>query len=225
MPSSSRSSDEVRTAQRYFGSFAEDYHAAFKGSGASFLHHLINRLFRRKTFVRRTELVEQSLRRHGLAGKSVLDLGCGSGEVSIVAARLGGRVLGLDIVEEMVNIARAEAAAAGAAAQTEFRVANILEDDVPPADVTLMIGVIEYYSDLEKLLARVCASTRELLVIVDTRGPWWRRMLRYLLARLKHFYVFYRRPDYVAGIVTRQGFAERERVAGHSFTLFAFTRR
>lgn len=224
MSAADRNSDEVRTAQRYFRSFAEDYHAAFQGGGANPLHHVINRLFRRKTFVRRTELVTQVLRRHGMTGKTVLDLGCGSGEVAIVAAKLGARVVGIDIVQQMVAIARAEAQSAGVADQTEFHVGDILTDDLPVADVTMMIGVIEYYSDLETLLARVCAKTRELLVIVDTRGPWWRRTLRYVLARLKHFYVFYRSPAHVASIVGRHEFAERERVAGHSFTLFVFQR-
>src|SRR5262245_14168769 len=105
--------DEVQTAQRYFGSFADDYHRAFDGGGANPLHHAINRLFRRKTFVRRTERIQELLDEYGVGGKTVLDLGCGSGEVSIVAARLGATVIGLDIVEDMIGIARAEAAKAG----------------------------------------------------------------------------------------------------------------
>jgi 2-polyprenyl-3-methyl-5-hydroxy-6-metoxy-1,4-benzoquinol methylase len=225
MALSKRTADEVQTAHRYFGSFADDYHRAFEGAGVNPLHHLINRLFRRKTFVNRTAHVERLLREYGVSGKAVLDLGCGSGEVSLVAARLGARVTGLDIVEDMVTIARKEAAAAGLSGQTEFRVANILEDEMPPVDVTMMIGVIEYYSDLEALLARVCAATRGRLIICDTRGPWWRRRLRYLLARAKHFYIFYRSPDSVAAIASRHGFTERERILGHSFTVLAFDRR
>ena len=224
MALSKQTADEVRTAQRYFGSFADDYHRAFQGGGANPLHHLINRMFRRKTFARRTELVEALLREHGVAGKSVLDLGCGSGEVSLIAARLGARVTGLDIVEDMLRIARADADGAGLGHVTTFRVANIMEDELPRADVTMMIGVIEYYTDLEALLARACAATGQLLIVVDTRGPVWRRSLRYALARLKHFYVYYRSPDVVCAIVVRQGFKERRRFLGHSFSLLAFDR-
>jgi 2-polyprenyl-3-methyl-5-hydroxy-6-metoxy-1,4-benzoquinol methylase len=216
--------DEIKTAHRYFGSFADDYHRAFKGSGANPLHHLINRLFRRKTFTLRTQLVSEVLQQHSVAGKTVLDLGCGSGEVSLIAAAQGATVIGLDIVDDMVTLARAEAAAARLQDRTTFRVADILRDELPPSDVTMMVGVIEYYSDLDTLCARVCAATRELLVIVDTRGPFWRRTLRYLLARMKHFYVFYRSPDTVSAIVARNGFKERRRVLGHSFTMLAFER-
>ena len=216
--------DEVRTAHRYFGSFAADYHRAFEGGGASPLHHAINRLFRRKTFVRRTELIRQLLEERNIAGKSVLDLGCGSGEVSIMAARLGARVIGLDIVDDMIEIARAEATAAGVSGRATFHIANIMDDDLPKADVTMLVGVIEYYSDLNRLLAKACDATTELLVIVDTRGPWWRRLLRRVLARLKHFYLFYRAPEHVAAVVVQHGFVQSRHVAGHSFTLLAFTR-
>lgn len=225
MTHSDRTAVETRVAQRYFGSFADDYHKAFEGGGANPLHHLINRLFRRKTFVLRTALVEQAFRDYGVAGKTVLDLGCGSGEVSLVAARLGARVIGLDIVPAMVEIAAADAAAAGLSDRAQFRVANILEDEIPRADMTLMVGVIEYYSDLAALLARVCAATADRLIIVDTRGPWWRRALRYALARMKSFYIFYRNPDEVAAVAARQGFDEAGRVAGHSYTFFEFRRR
>ena len=219
-----RTTAETRVAQRYFGSFADDYHRAFEGGGANPLHHLINRLFRRKTFVLRTALVENALREYGVSGKEVLDLGCGSGEVSLVAARLGARVTGVDIVPAMVQIAAQEAAAAGVSDRTQFRVANILEDDLPACDVSMMVGVIEYYSDLDAVLKRVCGVTRDRLIIVDTRGPWWRRTLRYALARAKHFYIFYRDPAEVVAIAQRQGFERMRVIAGHSYTFFEFRR-
>ena len=160
-----------------------------------------------------------------MSGKNVIDIGCGSGEVSLVAARLGASVVGLDIVEDMVRIAREEAARAGLGARTEFRLFNMVNEDMPVADVSLMVGVIEYYRDIDWLLKKVADSTRELLVIVDTRGPLWRRTLRYGLARMKQFNLYYHPPDRVAAVVTRHGFEEFERKAGHSYTLFAFRRR
>jgi len=224
MTENKHTADETRVAQRYFGSFADDYHRAFEGTGANPLHHLINRLFRRKTFVLRTALVERQLRDYGVSGRTVLDLGCGSGEVSLIAARLNASVTGVDIVPAMVEIAAAEASAAGLADRTQFRVGNILEDDLPRADVTMMVGVIEYYSDLPALLKKVCAATGDLLIIVDTRGPWWRRAMRYTLARIKKFYIFYRDPDVVAAIAAEEGFRETKRLLGHSYTFFAFRR-
>lgn len=215
---------EVEVSRRYFGSFAEDYHRAFEGTGRDRFHRVINRFFRRKTFQRRTEIVGDLLAAHGVAGKQVLDLGSGSGEVSLLAARLGAAVTGLDIVPEMVNIARREAERAGLGSRVTFTVHDVVTQPIPQADVTMMIGVIEYYSDLPSILGKVAACTRELLIVCDTRGPWWRRMLRYGLASVKRFYVHYHSPDTVAGILRRSGFVERTRIGGHSFTVMAFRR-
>jgi SAM-dependent methyltransferase len=216
--------DEVEASRRYFGSFAEDYHRAFDGTGQNWLHRLANRQFRRKTFQLRTAIVRSVLEQHGVAGKRVLDLGCGSGEVSLVAASLGATVTGLDIVPEMVAIARRVADQQGIADHVSFRVQDIVTEAVPDTDVSMMIGIIEYYGDLDPILAKVCAATRELLIICDTRGPWWRRTIRYGLARFKNFYLHYHPPGEVAGIVSRHGFVEQRRIPGHSFTVMVFRR-
>lgn len=215
---------EVEVSRRYFGSFAEDYHRAFEGTGRDWLHRAINRLFRRKTFEVRTAVVADLLQAHGLNGKVVLDLGSGSGEVALVAGRLGATVRGLDVSPEMVAIARRECERAGLSDRVQFEVQDIVTQSIPAADVSMMIGVIEYYSDLSPILTKVAAATRELVVICDTRGPWWRRCLRYALARIKHFYVHYHSPDSVSAILRSAGFLETTRFAGHSFTVLAFRR-
>ena len=62
-------------------------------------------------------VTEQLMRRAGLApGMSVLDFGCGVGDVSTIAARLvgpGGRVTGLDMDAHTLSIARERAAGRG----------------------------------------------------------------------------------------------------------------
>jgi 2-polyprenyl-3-methyl-5-hydroxy-6-metoxy-1,4-benzoquinol methylase len=221
---SSSPNEEVRVAQRYFASFAQDYHGAFAGQGKNPLHRLINVLFRRKTFERRMAIVRGFLEAHGIAGKQVLDLGCGSGQVSLLAARMGARVTGIDVVEDMVATARRQAVDAGFGDSTEFRVGDVHSADLKPSDVTLIVSVLEYYSEIDSVLTRACGITRELLVLVDTRGPWWRRALRQLLARLKGFSIYYRTPEEFSAVVTRAGFTERARVKGHSFWAMAYRR-
>jgi 2-polyprenyl-3-methyl-5-hydroxy-6-metoxy-1,4-benzoquinol methylase len=214
---------DVDVARRYFASFSDDYHRAFEGTGKSPLHHLINRLFRRRTFQLRSADVKDVLAKLAPAGKHVLDVGCGSGELSVEAARMGARVTGIDVVDGMVAIARDMARTAGVADRTEFRVGDALSADLPPADVCLLVGVIEYYRDAEAVIARLCAAARQAVIVVDTRGPFWRRTLRYGLARFKGFNLHYHPPERLVRAARSAGFAETERRIGHSYTLLVFT--
>lgn len=224
MSSSESQESQVRTAHRYFSSFVRDYHRAFSGQGENLLHRTINALFRQKTFKMRMAVVRRFLDDHGVAGKRLLDLGCGSGEVSLMAASMGARVKGLDVVEGMVATAREEARAAGFEGQVEFQVADVMSATLDETDVALIVSVCEYYSDIDAFLKKICASTRELLVIVDTRGPWWRRVLRHTLARFKGFQIYYRAPEQFSTVVVESGFKEIGRVRGHSFWALAYRR-
>jgi SAM-dependent methyltransferase len=216
---------DAEAAKRYFGSFADDYQQAFVGGGRNPLHAIANRFFRRKTFVLRTQIVGRMLEELGVRGAHVLEIGSGTGEVSFEAARLGAAsVTGLDIAETMVATARAAAAARGFQDRVTFHVADVLTAPVPPADFALIVGVIEYYADLPGLLARVLPQIRRGVIIADTRGPFWRRAIRYGLARFKDFHLYYRSPDTVAAALRQGGFVERERHLGHSFSVLCFTR-
>jgi putative methylase len=69
-------------------------------------------------------LLEAAVRFDGLEGRSVLDLGCGTGRLAIGAALLGAvRVRGLDVELEAVEVARSAAARLGA--KIEFAVGDI----------------------------------------------------------------------------------------------------
>jgi SAM-dependent methyltransferase len=70
---------------------------------------------------------------------TVIDVGCGSGVLSFVSARLGAaRVIGCDISEEAVEVARRNALRLGVADRVEFRVGSLLE---PCRDVTANVVI------------------------------------------------------------------------------------
>jgi SAM-dependent methyltransferase len=70
---------------------------------------------------------------------TVYDLGCGDGRIPIAAARkYGARGVGLEIDPRLVELAQANAKAAGVDKLVEFRVQNVLEADVSPATVVTL---------------------------------------------------------------------------------------
>lgn len=221
-----READDASVARDYFAGLAADYQAAFAGRARNPLDRAINRLFRRRTFALRSAIVLETLSARPLAGKTVLDVGCGSGDLTVRVAQLGvAHVHGVDIASPMLDLARRQAEAAGVSDRLSLSLGDVLRDPLPSADITMAVGVIEYYDDLPRLLGRMAEVTRETLVIVDTRGPWWRRALRRLLAWWRGFRIYYRPPHVVADILAALGFVETRRHHGHAFTLFVFDRR
>jgi arsenite methyltransferase len=89
-------------------------------------------------------------------GETVLDLGSGAGaDVLISANRVGpsGRAIGLDMTDEMLALARANAAAAGAA-NVEFVKGHIEDIPLPDAAVDVVISncVINLSADKPRVL-------------------------------------------------------------------------
>jgi SAM-dependent methyltransferase len=77
----------------------------------------------------------------------VIDVGCGCGVLSFVAARLGAkRVIGCDLSEEAVEIARRNAATLGLEDRVEFRVGDLLEP-VRGERATVIIGDVSGIPD------------------------------------------------------------------------------
>jgi len=73
-------------------------------------------------------------------GDRVLDIGCGTGALTIRAARKGAQVRGIDLNPEMLEIARKRAEEAGFAKQitfTELGVAELEQEPVNTYDVVM----------------------------------------------------------------------------------------
>jgi SAM-dependent methyltransferase len=81
------------------------------------------------------------------AGETVIDVGCGSGVLSLVAARLGaGRVIGVDLSEEAIEVARRNAVLLDVDERVEFRVGNLL-DPVRGIEADVIIGDVSGIPD------------------------------------------------------------------------------
>lgn len=81
-------------------------------------------------------------------GSVVVDVGCGSGILSIIAAKLGAeRVFGVDAAEETVEIATANAITHGVADRVEFAQGDMFEPLRPDLEADVIIGDVSGIPD------------------------------------------------------------------------------
>lgn len=81
-------------------------------------------------------------------GSVVVDVGCGSGILSIIAAKLGaGRVYGVDAADETVEIASANAAAHGVADRVEFAQGDMFDPLASDIEADVVIGDVSGIPD------------------------------------------------------------------------------
>jgi len=160
----------------------ESYPPALPAPDENLAHRY--RRWRRSTLGSVTERVEMSAvfdLLGALAGKRVLDAGCGDGSYALEAARHGGVVTGIDLSEEMLALARARGAEQGI--NVDWRYADVIS--LPFADesfdqvvaITLLCLVPDPRAAVLEL-SRVLAPGGRLLVAELHRWSIWASIRR-----------------------------------------------
>src|SRR3990170_3680586 len=99
------------------------------------------------------------LRDTPLRRPSVLELGCGTGGLSVALLEMGAaRVTGIDLSTTSIEVASRRARASGFAAQASFRHGNAATADVEPHDLVILDRVICCFNDVERLVDRAMAA-------------------------------------------------------------------
>jgi len=150
-----------------------------------------NRTFRRALYLR-TEMTVQRIQQ--TPGATVLDVGCGPGTNSVLFVLKGGasRLVGVDLSQNMIDMARALAEEHGVQDRCEFITGDFMDADVPggPFDYTTALGVMDYIRDPIPMLARMRQlTTREALATFPGHPPV-RMTLRRIRYRLRGSRIF-----------------------------------
>ena len=92
-----------------------------------------------------------------LRGLRIVDIGCGGGLLSEPLARLGGRVLGIDVADENITVARRHAEETGTEVEYRFLTAEALVAEGLRFDAVVALEVIEHVPSAEAFVA-TCAQ-------------------------------------------------------------------
>jgi len=121
--------------------------------------HWSRRVRKGRPAARITASLVEELERAGIRDRSVLDVGCGIGDLAIEVVRRGARgATGLELSRRSVEEARRLAQARGVADRTSFRVGDGARDALPPADVVVLNRVFCCYPDVDALLENSLAA-------------------------------------------------------------------
>jgi ubiquinone/menaquinone biosynthesis C-methylase UbiE len=151
------------------------------------------------------DLTEDVLRRAGLKqGMRVLDLGCGVGDVSLIAGQLvgpSGWVLGIDRSEDAIKVAERRAVEAGQCYWVHFAAAD-LASFVPQVEYDVVIGrlILMYLPDPAATLRRLAGFLRPGGIVA------FQEMSMQFARSVPELRLFNQVLDWIIGAFVRTGF-------------------
>ena len=168
-----------KTAE-FFNSYSEKFDAIYGNRNNAF-RKLINNLFR-QTMVERFQKTLATCQ--PVAGKTVLDVGCGPGHYGIALAKKGVKdVLGIDFAPKMIDIAKQHAKLNGVDNICRFEIADFFElkNDMM-YDYIVIMGFMDYVKNPLSMIKKAAALSKDKVVFsfpCDNGFLAWQRKFRY----------------------------------------------
>lgn len=148
--------------KKYFDNTAEDFDNIYDNRGSMF-DKLVNRLFRKGMYERVTLTIQEC---GDVEARSILDIGCGSGRISLPLAESGAQVTGIDFSSQMIQLANSYRLKSKAKTRAEFICCDFLKDFNSDRlfDITLALGVFDYIRDPMPLLEKMRNVTKGFMI-------------------------------------------------------------
>lgn len=168
----------------------------------------VDRTFRSDMFVRFAWTFE---RMGPLAGKSVVDIGCGSGPYLVEALkRDAARVTGVDPAPGMIELARRRLVPLQAEERVALMTGFFPAVDVQSHDHAIVMGVFDYLEDPLAFLVGLKAVIRESAQVSFPSRHWFRTPLRRVRYRLRNCPVYFFEAQQIEQLARQAGFSQVE---------------
>ncbi|HSM78037.1 MAG TPA: methyltransferase domain-containing protein [Bryobacteraceae bacterium] len=212
--------DTMPQVASYWNAIAEDFDAIYTGRNKSSLSRFLDRTLRKDIYGRYEWVMQRS---GDVKGKTICDIGCGSGRFAATFARNGAAVTGIDVAPEMIRLASALAASEGVAASCEFHASDILHwKSEQVFDETIAIGFWDYIADPPQRLRLIRGITREKFLSAWPRFWTWRMPVRRVRLGISGCPVYFFRKAQVVRMLQEAGFeVQRVDVVGKLFCVEA----
>jgi SAM-dependent methyltransferase len=181
-----------------------------------------------------TEVLLDFLTRSGLAGKTVLDIGCGTGFFALESLKHGASsCVGVDLSSAAIQEANEFAKESGLQDRARFEVANAASTQHPASDIVVMDKVLCCYPDADALLKTASDSSNELLGFVVPRDEGLIKPLMRcgialinLVDRLRRtgFRVFLHPLNGVDRFLVQNGFQQANKATSRFWLVFLYKR-
>lgn len=144
--------------EEYWDKAAHEFDAYYKEEKDA-LRRAIDKIFR-KGMKERFDLTLQECK--NVDGKRILDIGCGTGRMSLELAKRGATVLGIDFSRTMLDMAAAMAKQFGLQDKCTFVQDNFTKHVFKEEfDISLALGLFDYTKEPEVFLQKISALTTE----------------------------------------------------------------
>ncbi|MBI5575901.1 MAG: class I SAM-dependent methyltransferase [Deltaproteobacteria bacterium] len=209
--------------KEYFEKCAERFDGFYREEKRGLIGQAAHLVFRKPGLVRRFQAAADLL--GDVRGKSILDVGCGSGIYSIYFAGKGARVTGLDFSDNMIALARRNASEENC--EVEFAGGDFLSFETGRRfDHLLFIGVFDYVSpgELPGYFVKAAGMTDGKIVATFPKKFVPQSLIRYCWLKRQDCPVYFYTRDRIEEIGGRFGLLARFIDCGPIWTV-AFDRK
>lgn len=176
--------------------------------GKSKLSNWVDATFRWDMYARFEYTMEHA---QPIEGRSILDVGCGTGRYALEFARRGAQVTGIDIAANMVQVCETRAREQGLSDRCKFIVSDLLAlEPSDPFDVCVGIGLFDYIREPLPVLCKMRAVTRDRAIISLPRFWTWRAPVRRVRLALRGCPVFFYTKERIDRLIQQAGFRRYE---------------